>query len=167
MHWGIEVSELLAPLGGEPATLAGAALTLRREAQAFYIGGRAGGAFAPGSGGVITRLRLAQQLEAQVEMGAYASPGATTSLFVSGLLGFLYQRFEGPATLDGPGAVGTATSQGISIAMRAGVEALRASNLPGVLFLQLELPTFRSRDADHGVVDRWVPTASAGVGFLF
>jgi len=167
IHWGIEAYELVAPLGGRLATLAGASLTLRREADAFYIGARASGSFDPGSGGVITRLRLARQLEAQVEMGAYASPASKTSLFVSGMLGFLDQRFEGPATLDGPGAVGVATSAGVSVAVRVGVEALRASELPGLFFLQLELPTFTSRDAAHGVIDRWVPSAWAGGGVLF
>jgi hypothetical protein len=167
MHFVIEAYELVTPLGGSPPTLAGASLSLRREANALYIGARAGGAFDPGSGGVITRLRLAQQLEAQIEMGAYATPAATSSLFVSGMLGFLYQRFEGPATLDGPGAVGTSTSAGVSVAVRVGVEALRASSMPGLFFLQLELPTFVSRDEHHGVIDRWVPSASAGAAVLF
>ena len=34
-------------------------------------------------------------------------------------------------------------------------------------FLQLQVPAFISEDPDHGVVDRWVPNATLGVGVLF
>jgi hypothetical protein len=55
----------------------------------------------------------------------------------------------------------------VSIGARAGVEALRASDVRVLAFLQLQLPAFVSRDADHGVVDQWVPYAAVGAGVLF
>jgi hypothetical protein len=165
MHWGLEVYEVVAPLGASAATLSGFGLSLRREASALYIGARLGAAFDPaGSRG---DLQLHMQFEAELEAGAYASPAATTSLFASVLVGALHQRFEGPAPLDGPAAIGTAALTGVAVAGRAGVEALRASDMRVVAFVQLELPAFVSRDTDHGVVDQWVPSASLGAGLLF
>ena len=90
--------------------LSGLALSLRREIDALYIGVRVGGALdptqRPGD------LRLHTQVDAQVEAALYLSPLENTSLFASALIGLAYQRFEGPAPLDGPGATGTATSTG-------------------------------------------------------
>jgi hypothetical protein len=165
MHWGPEVYEVVARVGSSVGTLSGFGLSLRREASALYIGARLGGAFDPaGSRG---GLQLHMQFEAQLEVGAYSSPAATTSLFASVLVGALHQRFEGPAPLDGPTAIGTAALTGVSVAARGGVEALRASDMRVVAFLQLELPAFASRDTDHGVIDQWVPSASLGAGLLF
>jgi len=69
--------------------------------------------------------------------------------------------------LDGPGATGVATSDGLAIGLRAGVEALRVSDLRLLCYLELEAPTFASRDPDHGVVNQWAPSAALGVGVLF
>lgn len=165
MHWGLEVFEAVAPLGTSVATLPGFGLSLRREASALYVGARLGGAFDPDNS--ISGLQLRLQIEAQLEAGFYASPEATTSFFASGLVGALYQRFEGPAPLDGADAVGTATMTGVSVAARAGVEAMRASDVRVLAFIQLQLPAFASSDPDHGVIDRWVPSASIGAGVLF
>jgi hypothetical protein len=165
MHWGPELYEVVAPLGSSVATLSGFGLSLRREASTLYIGARVGGAFDPAE--TSGRLQLRMQFEADLEAGAYASPAATTSLFASVLVGVLHQRFEGPAPLDGPSAVGTAPLTGVAVAARAGVEALRVADMRVLGFVQLELPGFASHDTDHGVVDRWVPSASLGVGVLF
>jgi hypothetical protein len=165
MHWGPELYEVVAPLGGSVATLSGFGLTVRREASTLYLGARLGAAFDPTS--TPDRLQLRMQFEAELEAGAYASPAATTSLFASALVGVVHQRFEGPAPLDGPGALGSAALTGVAVAARAGIEALRASDMRVLAFLQLELPAFASRDTDHGVVDRWVPSASLGAGLLF
>ncbi|HVX94447.1 MAG TPA: hypothetical protein VHK47_06010 [Polyangia bacterium] len=165
MHWGLEVYEAVAPLGSSIATLPGFGLSLRREASALYVGARLGGAFDPDNS--ISGLQLRLQIEAQLEAGFYASPEATTSFFASALVGALYQRFEGPAPLDGADATGAATMTGVAVGARAGVEAMRASDVRVLAFLQLQLPAFASSDPDHGVVDRWVPSASIGAGLLF
>jgi hypothetical protein len=165
MHWGAELFELGARLDGGLATLAGVALSLRREADALYIGARVGAAFDPGA--QPGRLSLRMQFEAQLEAGWYASPAATTSFFASALLGGVHQRFEGPAPFDGPDAIGSATSMGVTVGGRAGVEALRASDMRLLAYLQLQVPAFVSRDSDHGVVDQWVPCAAVGAGVLF
>lgn len=164
-HFGAEVYETVAPLGSSVATLSGLGLSLRREIDALYIGVRVAGAVDaqehPGA------LRLSAQVDAQVEAALYLSPIASTTLFASALVGLAYQRFDGPALFDGPGAVGTSTSTGVSLALRGGVEALRTSDMRLVAFLQLQAPGFVSRDPDHGVVDRWIPSVSLGAGALF
>ena len=107
------------------------------------------------------------QFEAQVEAAIYARPNAPWSFFASGLVGMVYQRFAGPAPFDAPGASGIATSTGLSLAVRGGIEALRTSDLRLVAFLQLGAPAFISNDPDHGVVNQWTPTVALGTGVLF
>jgi hypothetical protein len=164
-HAGVEIYELAAPLGSSVATLPGVALALRREVSALFVGVRVGGALSPGARS--DRLRLHAQVDAQIEAALYASPAADVSLFGGVLIGLSYQRFDGPAPLDGPGATGIATSTGVSLALRGGFEALRTSNVHVVAFLQLQAPAFVSSDADHGVVDRWVPGLVLGAGVVF
>jgi hypothetical protein len=164
-HLGAEVYELVAPLGSQVATLSGLALSLRREISPLFIGIRVGGAVDPMANP--GRLRMQAQVDAQVEGALYLSPVETTSLFASALIGLAYQRFEGPAPLDGAGATGTATSTGVSLALRGGVETLRTSDVRLIAFIQLQAPAFISRDPDHGVVDRWIPSVSLGAGALF
>jgi hypothetical protein len=113
------------------------------------------------------QLRLHVQVDAQVEAALYLSPIAETSLFAAALVGLSYQRFDGPASFDGPGATGTATSTGVALALRGGVETLRTSDVRLVAFLQLQAPGFISRDPDNGVVERWIPCLSVGAGALF
>jgi len=164
-HLGAEVYELVAPLGSQVATLSGLAVSLRREISPLFIGIRVGGAVDPMANP--GRLRMQAQVDAQVEGALYLSPVETTSLFASALIGLAYQRFEGPAPLDGAGATGTATSTGVSLALRGGVETLRTSDVRLIAFIQLQAPAFISRDPDHGVVDRWIPSVSLGAGALF
>jgi hypothetical protein len=165
MHFGAELFELGARLGGTFDTLPGLALTARREVSALYVGARVGGAFNPDSGG--DRLHLRAQFDAQVEAALYASPAENTSLFAAALLGLSYHRFEGPATFDGAGATGTATSAGLSFGLRGGVETLRTADVRVLAFLQVTFPGYVSGDPDHGVVDQWVPTAALGAGVLY
>jgi hypothetical protein len=89
------------------------------------------------------------------------------SLFAGLLVGLVYQRFEGPALLDGAGATGVSTSDGLAVGLRAGIEALRVADVRLLAFLDLEAPAFISRDPDHGVVNQWAPSASLGIGVLF
>ncbi len=164
-HAGLEVYALAAPVGASLTTLSGVALALRREVDQVSIGVRVGGAFAPGAEPAALHLEL--QFDADVEAAFYFRPVDSVTLFASALVGLVYQRFEGPAPLDGLGATGVATSDGLCVGLRAGVEALRISDLRLVAYLQLEAPTFASRDPDHGVVDQWAPSAALGVGVLF
>ena len=164
-HYGLETYELAVPLGGTMAALPGVALSLRREIDQVAIGVRLAGAFNPG--GEAATLHLAAQFDAQVEATFYFRPVESWSPFASALVGLDYQRFQGPAPLDGPGAVGVATGSGLGVTARVGLEALRTSDVRLLCFLDLELPTFVSHDPDHGVVDQWVPAASLGIGVLF
>ncbi len=164
-HYGLEAYELAAPVGGALATLPGVALSLRREIDQVAIGVRLAGAFNPGAD--VATLHLAAQFDAQVEATFYFRPVEPLSLFASALVGLDYQRFQGPAVLDGAGSTGVATGSGLAVTARLGLEALRTSDVRLLCFLDLELPTFVSHDPDHGVVDQWVPAASLGAGVLF
>jgi hypothetical protein len=164
-HFGLEAYELAAPVGGALAMLPGVALSLRREIDQVAIGVRLAGAFSPGA--QAATLHLSAQFDAQVEATIYFRPLESVSLFASALVGLVYQRFEGPAPLDGPGATGVATTDGLAVGLRAGVEALRTTDLRLVAFLDLDAPTFVSRDPDHQVVDQWAPSAALGIGVLF
>jgi hypothetical protein len=164
-HYGLEAYELASPVGGGLATLPGVALSLRREIDQVAIGVRLAGAFNPGA--ETAALHLAAQFDAQVEATFYFRPVESLSLFASALVGLDYQRFQGPAPLDGAGAIGVATGSGLAVTARVGLEALRTSDVRLLCFLDLELPTFVSHDPDHGVIDQWVPVASLGAGVLF
>jgi hypothetical protein len=166
MHFGGELYELAARVGGSFDFLPGAAFTIRREVSALHVGARLGGAFDAG-GPPADRLHLHMQFDAQIEGALYASPEENTSLFASALVGLVHERFQGPATLDGPGATGTATSSGLSLGARAGVETMRTADVRLSAFVQATLPVFKSSDADHGVVDQWVPTVLVGAGLLY
>ncbi len=165
MHFGGELYELGARLDGAFVTLPGLAITVRREVSALHVGARLGGAFNVGN--EPDRLRLQAQFDAQIEAALYASPNENTSLFASALVGLVHDRFEGPAPFDGAGASGTATSTGLSLGLRGGVETLRTSDVHLLLFLQVAAPAFISRDPDHGVIDQWVPTLALGAGVLY
>jgi hypothetical protein len=164
-HFGLEVYELAAPVGAPLATLPGVALSLRREIDQVSIGVRLAGAFNPGA--EPATLNLHTQFDAQVEAAYYFRPVESVSLFAGLLVGLVYQRFEGPALLDGAGATGVSTSDGLAVGLRAGIEALRVADVRLLAFLDLEAPAFISRDPDHGVVDQWAPSASLGIGVLF
>ncbi|HET6280994.1 MAG TPA: hypothetical protein VFH73_08510 [Polyangia bacterium] len=165
LHFGAEVYQLGVPVGSSLETLPGLALALRREVSALHVGVRLGGALDLGN--APDRLRLRAQVDAQIEATLYATPAANTSLFAGALAGLVYQRFAGPAPLDGPGDTGTAAAWGLSLGLRAGVETMRTSDVRLVAFLQLQAPAFVSQDPDHGVVDQWTPTAAVGAGVLF
>ena len=165
MHFGGELYELATRLGGALDTLPGVAITARREVSALHVGARLGAAFNPSA--PADHLHLRAQFDAQIEASLYASPAENTSLFGSALLGLSHLRCEGPATFDGPGATGTASSTGLSFGLRGGVETLRTANVHVLMFLQVTLPAFINGDPDHGVVDQWVPSAGIGAGILY
>jgi hypothetical protein len=165
IHFGGELYELGARVGSNFDFLPGAALMVRREVSALHIGARLGGAF--NVGGDPTRLHLHMQFDAQIEAALYAWPEENTSLFASALVGLVHDRFQGPATLDGPGANGVASSSGLTLGARAGVETMRTTDVRVLVYLQLMVPAFRSLDPDHGVVNQWVPTAAIGAGLLY
>jgi hypothetical protein len=165
MHFGGEFYELATRIAGSFDTLPGVAITVRREVSSLHVGARLGGAFNPNAD--VNHLHLRAQFDAQIEAAFYASPAENTSLFGSAMLGLSHLRFEGPATFDGPGATATASSSGLSIGLRGGVETLRTADVHILMFLQVNVPAFISGDADHGVVDQWVPSAGLGAGVLY
>jgi hypothetical protein len=165
MHFGGEVYQLGSRVGSSFDSLPGLAVTIRREVSALHVGARLGGAFNPSR--EPDRLQLRAQFDAQVEGAFYASPSENTSLFASALVGLVHYRFEGPAPFDGEGATGSASSSGLSLGVRGGVETLRTADVRVLAFLQIMVPAFISRDADHGVVDNWIPSAAIGAGLLY
>ena len=165
MYYGAEIYELGSRLASSFDTLPGLAITVRREVSALHVGARLGGAFNPVR--EPAQLHLRAQFDAQVEGAFYASPSENTSLFASALVGLVHYRFEGPAPFDGAGATGTATSSGLSLGLRGGIETLRTADVRVLAFLQIMLPAFISSDPDHGVVEQWVPSAAIGAGFLY
>jgi len=165
MHFGGEVYELTSRLGSDFDFLPGLAVVVRREVSALHIGARVGGAFNPGH--QPDRLHLNAQIDAHIEGAVYATPTENTSLFASALVGLVHYRFEGPATLDGPGVTGRMSSSGLSLGVRGGVEAMRTSDVRLVAFLQVAVPAFKSSDPDHGVVNNWVPSLAIGAGLLY
>ena len=165
MHFGGEVYELTSRVGSDFDFLPGVAIVVRREVSALHVGARLGGAFDPGRQS--DHLHLNAQFDAQLEGAIYANPADNTSFFASALIGLVHYRFEGPATFDGPGATGTASSSGLSLGVRGGVEAMRTSDVRLVAFLQVAVPAFKSSDPDHGVVDSWVPSLAIGAGLLY
>ncbi|HVZ86740.1 MAG TPA: hypothetical protein VHG72_07215 [Polyangia bacterium] len=164
-HYGLELYELATPVGAPLGTLPGVGLTLRREVDQIALGVRVAGAFDPQAQPGALALRA--QVDAQVEAAFFFRPAASVTLFASALVGLVYQRFEGPAPLDGAGATAIATSDGLALGVRAGVEALRITDLRLFAFVDLEAPAFVSQDPDHGVVDQWAPSAALGIGFLY
>jgi len=165
MHFGAELYELGTRIGSSLDTLPGVAFVVRREVSALHVGARLGGAFSPGS--EPDRLHLRAQFDAQIEAALYAAPESDTSLFGSALLGLVHQRFEGPAPFVGPDATGTATSSGLSLGVRGGVELMRTTDVHLLAFLQLALPAFISDDPDRGVVHQWLPCLALGAGVLY
>jgi len=165
MHFGGELYEMTARIGGSFDAMPGVAFTARREVSALSVGARIAGAFNPEARA--DKLHVRAQFDAQAEAAFYASPAEDTSLFASALLGLSYIRCEGPATLDGPGATGSASSSGLSFGLRGGVETLRTADVHILMFLQVTLPAFVNDDIDHGVVDQWIPSVGLGAGMLY
>ena len=165
MHFGAELYELGTRIGSSLDTLPGVAFVVRREVSALHVGARLGGAFNPGS--EPDRLHLRAQFDAQIEAALYAAPESDTSLFGSAMVGLVHQRFEGPAPFVAPDATGTATSSGLSLGVRGGVELMRTTDVHLLAFLQVTLPAFISDDPDRGVVHQWLPCLALGAGVLY
>jgi hypothetical protein len=138
---------------------------MRREISAVFVGFRLGGAFNPFAPS--DRLVLRMRLDAEIEGALYARPAADTSLYLSVLLGVTVQRFEGPAPLDGPGAIGTFNNTAAIVGLRGGVEALRTADVRVFGFAEIGLPVSPASDPDHGVINQWVPSVGLGAGLLF
>jgi len=80
--------------------------------------------------------------------------------------GLELQRFAGPQRWEAEQGPGVATDLGFSGGLRGGLELFRTHATRATCHLQLNIPAFKSRDVDSGVVDHWVPTMSVGVGLL-
>ena len=82
-------------------------------------------------------------------------------------VGLELQRFEGPVSENGNTVRASATSSGLSLGGRAGVELFRVTRTRAALFAFAHAPTFVSRDESRGVVDQWTPTLGLGAAIAF
>jgi hypothetical protein len=160
-HFGLELGQTLAFVGGELEMLPGAAVSARREIDRFHIGVRVGGAVALNEQRPV--LRLSHQFLAQIELALFSSADATTAWFGALVGGLEYQRYEGVIASAPERRVESAAMMGFSIGARTGVEILRASNLRFQFFCQFLAPTFPARDEDRTLVNQWTPTGTLGI----
>jgi chemotaxis response regulator CheB len=58
------------------------------------------------------------------------------------------------------------SSTGFSAGLRGGRELFRETDVRSLVVVQLLPPTFKSSDADWGVVDQWTPILSLGLGVV-
>jgi len=161
-YFGVEAYQIGALVEGEPQSLPGLSAFVRREIGPAHIGVRIGGAQAFGNG---SELRLKTQILVELETALFSSPSASTALFVAMTVGLEVQRFEGPTTENGASVQATATSSGLSLGARAGVELFRVTKTRAALFALAHAPTFVS--SDRGVVDQWTPTLGIGAAVAF
>ena len=162
MRIGVEAYEIGAWVAGGLATLPGVAISARREVSTLYIGLRLGGALDPAARP--DALHLQAQLDAQLEAALYARPSAAVSLFAGVLVGAVYQRFEGPAPLDGVGATGVATTMGLSLAVRAGASSSRKARRWTSAKRNVSTPARTARESPIVVATPVAPTPSSGAG---
>jgi hypothetical protein len=162
-HFGLELYQTAALVGGELGALPSAALSARREVDRVHVGVRIGAASALDD--ARPALRLSQQFLAQLEIALYSSSETDTAWFGGFVGGLELQRYEGMVADGELGRrVASASAMGVSFGVRGGVELLRTSHVRFQLFAQFLTPTFAARDDQSSVVDQWTPTAALGVG---
>lgn len=164
-HFGVELFELCAVVGGDVNTLPGIAATARREVGRFHVGARIAGAFGVPPQG--PALHLSADLTAALDATLYSSSTAGTAAFASVLLGLEHQRFYGRRRFVEGESYGTALELGPSAGLRGGVELFRFASVRYLGFVQGSLPLFASRDRDYGVVAQYMPSLAVGVGAVF
>ena len=161
-HFGLELGQTVAVVGGEVQTLPGAALSARREIDRIHVGARVAGATTLNS--EQPALRLSQQFLAQIEIALFSSADAPSALFVALLGGLEYQRYQGVVESEPERRVQSTAVMGFSAGARGGVEILRYSDVRFQIFCQVLLPAFAARDASSALVDQWTPTGALGIG---
>jgi hypothetical protein len=161
-HAGVELFSVGAVVGGEIETFPGVAIMARREVSWLHVGARISAASClPRCG---RELHYSRQFAAQLDLSLYTSSTAPTAGFGSALFGIEYQRFYGRRHYDLVESYGAATAIGPSLGLRGGVELLRHADARFQFFAQPQLPLFVTNDRDHGVIKRWVPSLTLGVG---
>jgi hypothetical protein len=161
-HFGLELGQTVAVVGGEVQTLPGAALSARREIDRIHVGARVAGATTLNA--EQPALRLSQQFLAQIEIALFSSADAPSALFVALLGGLEYQRYQGVVESEPERRVQSTAVMGFSAGARGGVEILRYSDVRFQIFCQVLLPAFAARDESSALVDQWTPTGAWGIG---
>ncbi|MSP73265.1 MAG: hypothetical protein EXR76_14065 [Myxococcales bacterium] len=161
-----EMTQTAVYVHGEVDFLPGIGLGLRREVNDWHVAVRLHVAIDPNQRG--REATHARQLySGGLEFSHFFDGRATSSMFVSGLVGLEHQRFRGPAPLLGEGVFATAHKTGTAIGGRFGFEVARISDARLSFFSQISLPLFISTRDEGGVVDQWTPTLSLGSGVAF
>lgn len=163
-YLGVEAYQLGAWVGGQAQTLSGLGAFLRREVGSIHVAVRFASAHDFSRRAALT---LTSDVLAEIEGAVWSSRSADVAVFAALALGYEYQRFEGPAALEGPGVQGSASASGFAPALRVGVEAFRVTRTRAQLFLSARVPTFVSSDSDGGVMDQWTPTLALGGAVVF
>lgn len=163
MVYGVEAFQLLALVDGSSQSVAGVAINVRREVDAWQLGGRIHYAGRLGAGGA--DLTLVGHLAVQLQVAWFTHPHSDTSLYFGALAGLDHQRYDGPSGVDGGPSSTSASLFGLG--GRLGVEFFRATASRVDLFAQVVAPTGSSTDEDDLVIDAWVPSATMGLGVAF
>lgn len=163
MVYGVEAFQHLSLVDGETQSLAGIAINVRREVEAWQLGGRMhyAGRFSPAGDG----LTLVGHLAVQLQIMWFSHPRGDTTVYFGGIAGLDHQRYDGPSGIDG-GPSSTSASL-FAVGGRLGVEMFRATSSRVDLFAQVMAPTGTSTDEADQVIDAWVPSATMGLGIAF
>lgn len=163
MVYGIEAFQLIALVDDDPQSVAGVAINVRREVDAWQIGGRLH--YAGKFDGVGAALTLVGHLAVQLNVMWFTHPDADTSAYFGVVAGLDHQRYEGPSGVDG-GPSSTSASL-LAVGGRFGVELFRATRTRADLFAQVMAPVGATTDDQDLVIDAWVPSATVGLGVAF
>ena len=162
--WGVEISQRWVFAGGTPRSLPALSLHYRRELDQWQLGLRVdGAAWLGGRGGPLHPKLMVSVLP---ELAWFTSRSSSAAGFLSIGIGVLHQRFEGPRS-DEPGERGSASSTGLYVAPRLGVELFRTTDTRLALFAEAGLPAFSANDPRQPVVRGFTPSTSVGVGVSF
>jgi len=159
------VLETATVVRGQAGFLPAVLLGFTREISDWQVGVEAMGAQTlashPGQVGLDTELRL------QATVTHFFSEQADVSPFVGFSFGIAHQRFSGPLAEGLGGGDGRYDATGPGLALRSGVELLRATSLRAFVVADALLPVFVASDAEGEIVSGWVPAASLGAGVRF
>src|SRR5581483_2451850 len=159
----LELLEVMGSGGRNAVFASGAAFTVARGIDHLQVFARLEAAGSPSSlrdGAVVLRVLAGGDLGVLWEVSARAN----TTFYVGPGVGLHYARFEG--TQNGAAAT-PANAVLFSVALRAGVRALRFYGFDVDLFAQVHLPLYKTNDPDSPLVDAYTPYAMAGVGVGF
>jgi hypothetical protein len=160
-HFGLELYQSSAIVGGRLQALPSAAISARREIDRVHVGVRIGAASVLDE--AEPELRLSQQFLAQLELALFSSSESDTALFGAAVIGLEYQRYEGFVSVNQERRAESTAVMGLSGGLRGGVEVLRTSDVRFQFFAQLLAPAFVAKDESGELVDQWTPTGALGI----